>query len=780
MKATAVLAAACLFSLVPAAGAQEPDGVMATPYGGSFDTPIFATAAPGQPDLLYVVERSGTVQIVDHGTQLSEPFLDISDLVTTHGEGGLLSIAFPPDYEESGLIYAYYTNHHCNDMTGGCGIEIGEFRRSRSDPLKAKASTHRTVIEIPHKEASNHNGGTAMFGPDGKLWLATGDGGSGNDAFDNASRKNRLLGKLIRINPREPVHGKSKLGYRIPRRNPFVGVPGRDEIWSIGLRNPFRFSFEDDVIAIGDVGQGAREEVDIVTIATARGANFGWPSREGDTEGPHPERPGSGPLLEPIHAYPRPVNPPDGTLRGVTVNGGVFVDDTRLEGTVLDPGHYVFGETFTAPNIRSFIPDVGAQTITGLQGHPFGISQPVAFTKDLDNRTYVVSLNGNTVYRLDPTSAAARRGDSIGNGKGEVDLQQVGGTFDTPVNAAFAPGETNKVYVVEQDGTARVVVNGSTESGPFLDITNLTNGSGEQGFLGMAFHPDYQTNHLVYAYYNDDENGDIVVSEFEATDPLDADESSEREVIRIRHRFASNHNGGQLVFGPDGYLYFGTGDGGGGGDPREHAQNKNSLLGKLIRIDPLESGGDPYTAPPGNPFIGRKGNDAIYAMGLRNPFRFNFEPDTGNIQIGDVGQDRFEEVDVVKPSKLAGANFGWDRYEGFKRFKVPGDKSARKPRKKNHTRPVLAYNHSNGASVIGGLVVHDPSLTNLFGRYLFTDFFSDRFRSFVPKTTRVRGGYKELDTEIRAVSAFAEDPATREVYAVSRGDSRLYRLEPAQ
>ena len=146
------------------------------------------------------------------------------------------------------------------------------------------------MITIPHQDAGNHNGGTAAFGPDGKLWLATGDGGGGNDAFDNASRKGELLGKLLRINPKEPKKGKSDLAYRIPNGNPFVGERGKDEIWSVGLRNPFRFSFDDEVIAIGDVGQGAREEVDIVPIDTAKGADFGWPAREGEIEGPHPER----------------------------------------------------------------------------------------------------------------------------------------------------------------------------------------------------------------------------------------------------------------------------------------------------------------------------------------------------------------------------------------------------------------------------------------------------------------------------------------------------------
>ena len=215
---------------------------------------------------------------------------------------------------------------------------MAEFKLKGGDPTDAKEGSRRTVITIPHPDAGNHNGGTAAFGPDGKLWLATGDGGGGNDEFDNASRKGELLGKLLRINPKKPKKGKSDLGYRIPDKNPFVGERGRDEIWSVGLRNPFRFSFDDEVIAIGDVGQGAREEVDIVPIDTAKGADFGWPAREGEIEGPHPERTTGLPLIDPIHTYPRPVDPPDNVFRGITVTGGVFAPRPAPGGHGVRPG----------------------------------------------------------------------------------------------------------------------------------------------------------------------------------------------------------------------------------------------------------------------------------------------------------------------------------------------------------------------------------------------------------------------------------------------------------
>ncbi|MDQ3728766.1 MAG: PQQ-dependent sugar dehydrogenase [Actinomycetota bacterium] len=387
----------------PFAGAQQGElPVTTTPFGGSFSSPVHATGAPGYDNLLFVTEQGGTVRVVRDGVQLQEPFLDISDAVTSGGEQGLLSIAFPDDFAQSGRFYAYFTNRDCNSLTNGCNIEVAEFKRKGDDPTDAREGSRRTVIEIPHQEAGNHNGGTAAFGPDGKLWLATGDGGGGNDAFNNASRKNELLGKLLRINPKKPK-GDSKRGYRVPRSNPFVGKPGRNEIWSIGLRNPFRFSFDSKKIAIGDVGQNKREEVDIVSTDTAKGADFGWPAREGAIEGPHPERATNLPLIEPIHDYPRPVTPPDSTFRGVSVIGGVFVRDPRLIGTAFDPANdrYLFGEAFTQPTVRSLLPDIAAQTFSDLRSHPFGIGSVAGVGEDAQDRVYIVSLNG-TVHRLDP------------------------------------------------------------------------------------------------------------------------------------------------------------------------------------------------------------------------------------------------------------------------------------------------------------------------------------------------------------------------------------------
>ena len=206
--------------LAPGAGAGVTPTIdpVATQVGGSFTNPVHVTGAPGYDDLVFVTERGGTVRIIQNGNQLPEPFLDITDDITAGGEQGLLSIAFPPDYAESGLFYTYFTNKDCNGNTGGCNIEVAEFKRRNQSSLDARETSWRTVIEIPHQDAGNHNGGTAAFGPDRKLWIATGDGGSGGDAFDNARKLNELLGKLLRINPKEPRTGR--LGYRVPQEQP--------------------------------------------------------------------------------------------------------------------------------------------------------------------------------------------------------------------------------------------------------------------------------------------------------------------------------------------------------------------------------------------------------------------------------------------------------------------------------------------------------------------------------------------------------------------------------
>jgi glucose/arabinose dehydrogenase len=245
-------------------------------------------------------------------------------------------------------------------------------------------------------------------------------------------------------------------------------------------------------------------------------------------------------------------------------------------------------------------------------------------------------------------------------------------------------------------------------------------------------------------------------------------------VIDIPHRANSNHNGGQLQFLGN-LLYFGTGDGGSGGDPPNNAQNRDSLLGKLLRIDPRPSGGQPYSIPRQNPFVGRPGRDEIYSYGLRNPFRFSFDTGTAGrarIAIGDVGQDRFEEIDYATVGAASGANFGWDALEGFGPY---AGANSGTPDPGGTLKPIFAYSHDRGGScsVIGGYVVHDRRLPSLRGRYVYADLCEGRLRSLVP---HLHGAGKErkLGLTVSEPSCFGEDGGGR-IYVCSL-DGPIYRL----
>jgi hypothetical protein len=351
---------------------------------------------------------------------------------------------------------------------------------------------------------------------------------------------------------------------------------------------------------------------------------------------------------------------------------------------------------------------------------------------------------------------AGAAGPGIGDGTGGVGKRLIG-SFASPVYVTGAPGARGLVYVVEQRGTVQAVDHGAVAPQPFLDIQGIVNDSGnERGLLSIAFDPGYPANHRLYAYYTN-AAGDIQVDEFDASSDLDVDESSRREVIEVPHQTGATHNGGQLAFGRDGHLYLAPGDGGCCGDPLENAQNKHVLLGKLLRIQPHAGGG--YSVPPGNPFVGRAGRDEIYALGLRNPFRFSF--DRTRIAIGDVGQDSWEEVDYESRRSIRGANFGWDHFEGDHLYDAVGDDEAPRPRHR-YQPPIFEYPHQangggkrEGCAVIGGYVVRDADLRSLYGRYLYTDLCAGDLRSFVPRLGGA-GRAPKLGVHVDTPSTFGE------------------------
>ena len=267
-----------------------------------------------------------------------------------------------------------------------------------------------------------------------------------------------------------------------------------------------------------------------------------------------------------------------------------------------------------------------------------------------------------SIPALPPAEAEER--PAVGDGEGGVELTEIG-SFDDPVHLSQPPGGGEDLYVVEQGGTIqRVGPDGETDT--FLDISDEVTAGGEQGLLSVAFSPDYASSGRFYVYFTNT-SGDSTIREYTVADG-EADPESARDVMHVDQPFA-NHNGGLLLFGPDGHLYIGLGDGGGADDPDRRALDLGDPLGKILRIDPRPDGARPYSIPAANPFAGTDGaRGEIYSYGLRNPGRFSFDRLTGALSIGDVGQEEQEEIDLVAKGEGRGANFGWSAFEGEARF----------------------------------------------------------------------------------------------------------------
>jgi glucose/arabinose dehydrogenase len=359
----------------------------------------------------------------------------------------------------------------------------------------------------------------------------------------------------------------------------------------------------------------------------------------------------------------------------------------------------------------------------------------------------------------------------VGDGRGGVRLVEIG-RFEQPLYVAQPPGERSDLYVVEKGGRVMLVRDGEVLPEPFLDLSGEVSTGSEQGLLSIAFAPDYGRSGRFYVDFTDTD-GDTRVQEFRRSDsdPAVADASTRRELLFVDQPFA-NHNGGLLLFGPDGKLYIGLGDGGAGGDPMRNGQDLGVLLGKILRIDPRPSGGEPYGIPRSNPFADEQGaRPEVYAYGLRNPWRFSFDRGGETLSIGDVGQDEFEEVDLVPTRVAAGGNFGWSAFEGDLRFnpdqEAPG-----------HIPPVLTYQLEDGACAItGGYVVRDESLRSLYGRYLYADFCVGELRSFTARSGREATDDRPLGLQVPQLSSFGEDNRGR-IYVTSL-EGPVYRLAPA-
>ncbi len=349
--------------------------------------------------------------------------------------------------------------------------------------------------------------------------------------------------------------------------------------------------------------------------------------------------------------------------------------------------------------------------------------------------------------------------------------ERVVGGLRNPLDLQAAPGDRDRLFVVEQEGRIRVVRGGQLASTPFLDVASRVLSGGERGLLGLAFHPQYATNHRFFVNYTDS-NGDTNISEFRSTSADAADPASERVLLHVAQPFA-NHNGGGLSFGNDGFLYIGLGDGGSGGDPLGNGQRLSTPLGKLLRID--VDRGQPFAVPTDNPFVSNPGAfPAIWAYGLRNPWRFAFDRSTGDLYIGDVGQSRLEEVDVGLASRHGGENYGWNIMEGRSCFSPSSGCN-----QSGLVLPVLQYDHNTGCSITGGALYRGCRMPGYAGTYFYGDFCTGLIRSFRLQNGAVadeRDHTATVGRGISSVSSFGVD-LDGEVYVVDY-DGEVYRIIP--
>jgi glucose/arabinose dehydrogenase len=370
----------------------------------------------------------------------------------------------------------------------------------------------------------------------------------------------------------------------------------------------------------------------------------------------------------------------------------------------------------------------------------------------------------------------------------DLGFEEVASGFSNPTHVTHAGDGSGRLFVVEQAGTIRNVESGKTLPQPFLDIRDRVESGGEKGLLSIAFHPRFKENGFFYVDYTTRLKGKLYthVSRFRIADRNRADPKSETVLLEI-HQPYSNHNGGQLLFGPDGYLYIGMGDGGAANDPHDHGQNLNSLLGKLLRIDvDRESPPLRYAIPKDNPFTGRKDQRGeIWAYGLRNPWRFAFDPANGRLYLADVGQDEVEEIDVIDK----GGNYGWRIMEGD----ICTPKVNTRCNKSGLAMPIQVYRHPEGFSITGGFVYRGRAIEGLCGAYLYADYVTRRLWGLRYDGRRVTVARELIgpgmlgriaarfgaSSDLPAISSFGEDE-NRELYVADHAGGRLLRVVAAR
>ena len=380
-----------------------------------------------------------------------------------------------------------------------------------------------------------------------------------------------------------------------------------------------------------------------------------------------------------------------------------------------------------------------------------------------------------TVYAPQTTTqdvtvtAGATSSATVNYAVARIALQSVATNLSSPL-LVTAPAGDGRLFIVERPGRIRIVKNGTLLATPFIDIAALVGTAGEGGLLSMAFDPAYATNGFFYVDFTD-RSGNIAVERFHVSANTDVADASPLRILSIAHPVNTNHYGGLVAFGPDGFLYVGVGDGGGAGDVPGNAQNQNVLLGKLVRLDVRNASlVQPYAIPTDNPFATSNTQRLeIWAYGLRNPWRYALDPTTSQLYIGDVGQDRREEIDVVS-SAAGGINFGWNVVEGTLCY--PGDPC----NKAGTTLPVLDYPHdaSGGCSITGGYVYRGAAIAALKGRYVYSDYCSGFLRSILVVNGVATESIDWSIVNVGQIVSFGQD-AAGELYMVSANNT-VYRL----
>lgn len=367
-----------------------------------------------------------------------------------------------------------------------------------------------------------------------------------------------------------------------------------------------------------------------------------------------------------------------------------------------------------------------------------------------------------------------------------IKLKLIADGLKQPVHITHARDEPDRLYVVEQAGQVRIIEKGKLLVKPFLDIRDRVNSGGEKGLLSIALHPDYKNNGFIYVNYTMEKQGlQTIVSRFGKSKDGQVKLKSEKIILKIKQPY-SNHNGGQLAFGPDGYLYIGMGDGGSANDPLSHGQNTRTLLGTLLRIDINSKGKNKnYVIPDDNPFLKAKNFlPEIWAYGLRNPWRFSFDKATKDLYLADVGQDAVEEINIIKK----GGNYGWNIMEGDFCF---SEEDARCKNGKLKS-PVHVYYHPEGFSVTGGFVYRGDSIPGLCGVYLFADYVTEKIwgirvkggksvkqKVLISKGNLVRHTLSRVKPIGLNISSFGEDESG-ELYIADHGHGRIYKIVPTQ